>query len=455
MTRAILFLAGFLLLALTPFPTRGQDGLPPISTAQCSPVLRHLWTVASGACVNKPSGYLCNGGAPPAVVPEGVAREFAPVGGLVAIDQIDALGVPPIQTENASLGVVWLRLDDSNSATLLAIGDVTLYDITPPGFAHWTNSLIVTSAVAPACPDAPLSAVVVQTPQARQANLVINGSSLIIAGTALVRTDETGTLFSMISGRGTVFSAGVRQPIIAGQQTRVPFTEGNFARPGGAPGAAVLLDPLPLRNLPVPLFDRPLLLPQPAFLTTAGQVNLRTHPDVFAAVLRELGAGEVLTLLGANPNGDWYHVQLDSGLTGWVYAPLLVRNVGEISAVYEATPLPPQRLGELGSRGRVRAQDGANLRRGPDVAFPAIARVGNGTIVELLARSPYGNGWLKVDVGGTVGWMSPLTLDTLAFLEALPIDWSAPPPPAPPTATRVPGSFGNAFPDPNRPEGSN
>jgi hypothetical protein len=51
--------------------------------------------------------------------------------------------------------------------------------------------------------------------------------------------------------------------------------------------------------------------------------------------------------------------------------------------------------------------------------------------------------------------MSPLTLDTLAFLEALPIDWSAPPPPAPPTATRVPGSFGNAFPDPNRPEGSN
>ncbi|MBK8025030.1 MAG: hypothetical protein IPK19_27380 [Chloroflexi bacterium] len=77
-----------------------------------------------------------------------------------------------------------------------------------------------------------------------------------------------------------------------------------------------------------------------------------------------------------------------------------------------------------------------------------MARVGNGTLVDLVARSPYDGEWLKVNAGGTTGWMSLLTLDTQAFLEALPIDWNAPVPPAPPTATPVPGSFGNAFPDP-------
>ncbi|MBL8132242.1 MAG: SH3 domain-containing protein, partial [Anaerolineae bacterium] len=118
---------------------------------------------------------------------------------------------------------------------------------------------------------------------------------------------------------------------------------------------------------------------------------------------------------------------------------------GAISALYTATPLPPQRLGELGTRARVRAADGANLRSGPDLGFRAIARVGNGTLVDLVARSPYSPDWLKVNVGGTVGWMSLLTLDTQAFLEALPIDWNAP---LPPTPTPLPGSFGNAFPDP-------
>jgi hypothetical protein len=108
--------------------------------------------------------------------------------------------------------------------------------------------------------------------------------------------------------------------------------------------------------------------------------------------------------------------------------------------------MPPQRLGELGTRARVVAPAGVNLRQGPDVAFAPIGNIADGTIVDLLGRSPYLNGWIKVNAGGTVGWLSLLTLDTQAFIDALPIDYNAPPMPEP---TRIPGSFGNAFPDPD------
>jgi hypothetical protein len=127
-------------------------------------------------------------------------------------------------------------------------------------------------------------------------------------------------------------------------------------------------------------------------------------------------------------------------------AELLASSVGDITAVYSATPMPPQRLGELGTRARVRAPAGVNLRRGPDATFPAIGIVSDGTLVDLIARSPYMNGWIKINAGGTVGWLSLLALETQAYLDALPIDYQAP---AMPTATPVPGSFGNAFPNPN------
>jgi len=126
-------------------------------------------------------------------------------------------------------------------------------------------------------------------------------------------------------------------------------------------------------------------------------------------------------------------------------ADILARNVGDIQAVYEATPLPPQRYGELGLTGRVLAPIGVNLREAPDVGFPVVTALPDGTELNILARSPY-SPWIKVEADGIVGWLALITVDTEAVFEALPIDYDVPPPPPP---TRVPGSFGNAFPDPD------
>ncbi|MBK8025031.1 MAG: SH3 domain-containing protein [Chloroflexi bacterium] len=337
----LLIFAAILVAGLT-LPLSAQSGLPPMSAEQCAPVLSHLWTTASNACVNKPVGYACNGGAAPGVEPSLVlAGAFSSVGALVEVAEIDAIDTQPIVVENVSAGIAWLRLPEASNATFLLVGDITMYDVTPADFPPWTSSLLVTNPALPTCAAAPLSGLVLQTPLGQQANLVINGASVAIIGTALVRTTESQMIVSMISGRATVFSQGQRQSALPGQQIRVNYAPGNFSFPISGPTLPELIDPAPLQNLPVALFDRPLLLPQPGYLTTSGTVNLRTAPDVYAAVLRELPGGEVLTLLGASPDQIWYHVQLDSGETGWVFAELLVRNIGSINALYTATPLPP------------------------------------------------------------------------------------------------------------------
>ncbi len=429
-------------------PLYAQDSLPVASSQTCGAVLEPLWTTASSACINKPSGYVCNGGAAPAAEPAGlVGNALAPTGALVEVSAVDAIRTPPISTESNSLGVAWLRLPDPINATLLVIGAVTLFDVTPPDFSPWTSSIVMTDTAAPNCAAAPRNVVILQS--TGQTQLAINNTSLSFSGTLLVATNEDFTLFMGLSGQASVLALGQRQTLLPGEQTSVAHASGNVASAVAPPSAPVPLNTLYLSHLPIPLLDRPLLLPQAGFASTLGATNLRVSPDVYSGVITQVPGGQPLTVLGGSPDNSWFHVRLSDGQTGWMLAELLSSNIPSISAVYLETPLPPQRLGELGTRARVVAPTGVNLRQGPDVAFPPIGLVNDGAVVDLLARSPYMNGWIKVNVGGTIGWLSLLTLETQAFIDALPIDYNAPPMPTP---TRIPGSFGNAFPDPDRNE---
>lgn len=415
--------------------------------AQCAATVQALWTAASTACVTGPDGYICNGGAAPSVTPEGaVSNALAPVGALVELGVVEALRTSAISSANNSAGMVWLRLPAPLSATMLMIGDVSMQNVTPDSFPEWTSSVVVTSEEPPDCTESPLSTLVLQNSVVGQASrLVINGTSLVLDGTVLVRTHVASTEFVALSGQSTVMVFGNETPLLTGQQLSVPYNTGDFTRPVDLPSAPAPFDPALLQNLPVFLFPRPVVLPQPGFVRTSGEVNLRSGPSQYEGLIMSVPAGEVMSVLGANPAGDWYHVQLDTGETGWMLASLLQGNLGPIAAVYEATPMLPQRIGELGTGGRVAAPAGLNLREGPDPTFPVVASVGNGALVQILARSPYSQ-WVKVDANGTIGWVALMALETQAYYEALPVDYTVGPPPPP---TRVPGSFGNAFPDPN------
>lgn len=419
-----------------------------VSAAACAPALETVWTAASDACIGGPVGFICNGGSAPQVEPAGqVANALAVPGAMVEIGLVEAIRTAPLAVETGSSGVAWLRPDAPIQFTGLLLGDVQARDVTPPDFPAWQAMVVQTGAEMPACGAAPRNAFIAQTPLGQPTNIAINGVSLGLNGTVLVQTGGDQTIFIGLSGETLVFAFGQNQLLRTGQQVSVPYSGGNYASAVGAPSVPQMFESSLAKNLPVGLLDRPVMLPQAGYVSTAGAVNLRVSPSTDAGVIIQVPAGQTLAVLGRNSAGDWLHVRLDSGETGWMYAPLLVLNTGAIDAVYQATPLPPQRYGKLGTTGKVVAPGGVNLRQFPDVTFPTVAAVPDGAPVNLLGRSPY-NAWVKVEYNGLVGWLSLLVVDTRAIVDALPVDYDVPPPPPP---TRVPGSFGNAFPDPNAP----
>ncbi|HYO89627.1 MAG TPA: SH3 domain-containing protein [Candidatus Limnocylindrales bacterium] len=434
-----------------PTATLEPSPRPTYDPATCGQTLEALYIYATEACLGKSAGYVCSGTTPPdalRVEPQGaVSASLTTTGSLIEVSEIDSLQTPALALENNVMGLVFVRPADPLNYSAMLLGEGTLTDASPPEFPPWTSLIVATSPTVPDCPAAPVAALVLQGSPGVSTRIVVNGASLQLNGTVLVRAsaEAASTTFIGLAGASSVLTFGSEQALWAGLQLSVPSAPGDLTVTAGPPSLPAPLDPAQLANLPVALFERPLQLPQPGVTVTQGAVNLRTAPTTDAAVIVQAPPGETLAVLGQSTDGLWLNVRRQNGDTGWMLAELLARNLGPISATYAETPLPPQRLGDLGSRARVRSASA--LRTGPDLVFPALTAVGEGQTITLLQRSPY-SPWVKVDANGAIGWMPLLGLETAAFIDALPVDYGAPPLPTP---TTIPGSFGNAFPDPNNP----
>lgn len=421
-------------------------------TATCDASLNIFYTTASALCLGKSDGHFCNGGSAPAAEPAGpVSNSLGTLGALVPVDAVNAIHPPPFMPDGSTGGLVWMRVADTSMRGLL-LGEVQVRDVTPEGFPKWTSMVVQTSQQPPTCTSAPLNAFVVQSnvpfELIASTRVVINGVSVDLRGTVVVQTTEQETIFLAIEGEVRIISSGQTQGMVAGQEIRVSHEPGDYSRAVGEPSFPLPFTGALLQNFPIALLDRPTLLPQPGYVSTEGAVNMRASPALDGALLLQAPPGQIMTILGTNPGGDWYHVRLVTGETGWMFGDLLRRSHSDIEAVYSATPVPPQRFGDLGTKARVLAESGVTMRTAPDVNFGALQSIPAATEVELLARSPY-SPWVKVDVASTIGWVPLITLETQSIVSSLPVDYDVPPPPVPPPPTRVPGSWGGAFPDPN------
>lgn len=420
-----------------------------ISASECGTPMSMFWLAASDACVGKEFGFVCNGGLSPLVEPQGaVSNSLASVGALVDTNFVDSIRTPALMSSGENGGIAWLRVTTPNTLvqySALLVGDVEVRNVTPDGFPRWQSLVVQTSEASERCELAPLSSLIVQSLPNQSARVVVNGVSLDLNGTVVIQTEGHITHFMNVAGSLGLIAAGNRQDIDAGQEISLEYAEGDFARPVSPSSAPVSFRRTRADHLPVVLLDRPVLVPQAGYAVTLGQVNLRSAPTTDAAVLQQVGNGERMTVLGRNTAGDWYHVRLSSGLSGWMFAELLGGQIGNIANTYEQTPAPLQRLGDLGQKARVIAPNGTTMRAAPEVSFSAVSSLPFGKELTLLARSPY-SPWVKIDDAGQVGWVALITLETRAIVDALPVDYDVPPPPAP---TRIPGSFGGAFPDPN------
>jgi len=445
-------------LAASTSPSRVQTSQPqPIlieqsaqqPTSICEGPLLNWYEVASEACIGGPDGHVCNGGAGPLAQPDGPAtNSLVPIGALVPINAITGLTTSSITTDGRSGGLLWFRAQEQGYSMLL-IGEVTMWDQPVPNFPVWQNIALETGVNESECAPAPPNMLIIQNRDiSAPANLGVNGVSVALNGTVVVQTVGDETIYSVVEGVLRLIANGQPVDLIAGQQASALHAPGDFARAQGAPTAPIPYDLNRVSDLPVYLLDRPLTVPQPGYVVSRGAVNLRTGPSTNTSIITQVSAGVTMTILGQNPNRDWYHVRLPVGVTGWMYGELLTQNHGDIVKTYNSTPQPAQRLGPLGQTATVLAATGATVRRDPDVQFGAIDIIPLGTQVDLLARSPY-SPWVKVRSDQTEGWVALITLETRAIVEALPIDFQVAPQPTPRPPTAIPGTTGNAFPDPS------
>lgn len=438
------------LVSPSPTPTLmlTTTGGPAQVDIPCEAIIQNLYETAGEVCLGGPAGYFCNGGLPPRVEPSGpIASALAAPGSLVEVALIDNIQSAPLLTNNSG-GLVWMRLSELVELNALLIGDVQLRNVTPTegNFPPWQSFIVMTGNGSPLCDNTPRPAFIAQNRTAgKPTRVVINGASVDIDGTIVVQTEPEQTVFTLLEGLGRVTVFGQAQTLFPGQHLIVPYAPNDYTRPIDTPDPATPLDLARITNLPVPLFDTPVLLPQPGFVTTNGTVNMRAAPGLDAPLLYEVPPGQIISVLGQDQRAEWYHVRLGNGETGWMKADLLVGQKGRVEAVYDSTPVPPQRLGNLGNSGWVAMQAGSNLRRAPDTTFPILGTLTYGTEVTLLARSPY-SPWVKVESNGQVGWMALTQLETRAAINFLPVDYTVPFPAAP---TAVPDwGGGHAYPDP-------
>ncbi len=414
----------------------------------CRALIEQFYTTASEACLGPLEGHFCNGGSAPQTLPQ--VEGFDTVGAVVPVNDLSAIQSPLFETDASAGGLVWMR-DTNTQMSGLLIGQVRVTDVTPPetDFPQWTAMNVLTAEASPDCIFAPRSAFVVQSTLPFEiissTRMVINGISVDLRGTVMIHTIQNQTYFIVLEGEVRVIAGGETRALVTGQQSVVPHATNDFSRPDGVPSFAAPFDPELIRNFPVALMDRATILPQPGYVSTLGDINMRTEPALDGPLMFSVPAGQNMTVLGQDETGTWYHVRLATGETGWMFAQLLRQNMGEIAASYQATPVPPQRYGSLGTQARTSADLALTLRVNPSIYFDAMGSLEPRTDVTLLARSPY-SPFVKVDANGVVGWVGLDGLETQSLIWALPIDYNVPPPPTPPP---IPGSFGGAFPDPD------
>ena len=84
----------------------------------------------------------------------------------------------------------------------------------------------------------------------------------------------------------------------------------------------------------------PTYTPEPRPMVAAGkQINVRGGPGVNYPVVGAMSNGEDALIVGKNPAGDWWQIELSNGILGWVY-DAIVSLKGDAAGVPVASDIP-------------------------------------------------------------------------------------------------------------------
>jgi SH3-like domain-containing protein len=130
--------------------------------------------------------------------------------------------------------------------------------------------------------------------------------------------------------------------------------------------------------------------------------NIRQSPGMQSAVLGQLHAGELVTLVQKTTNGQWYYVNAPEA-TGWVHASLL-RVTPEIAnrVFVNGEAMVAISTGEQFSATVI---NGGNRRAAPNVKGEVLGQVHAGDTIQLLAKTKNGTWYYVRCRCGALGWV--------------------------------------------------
>ncbi len=187
---------------------------------------------------------------------------FASSGDRLPLSAIKALRTHGLDTQNGTWGVVILRaqldLPAEQSATLVMVGDVLLTPYDP----QLRDFSLHTAAEPTSCSEEPPTALYVQVPEGYTAHFKVNGVSVELGSTALLRARPGGYLsVNVLNGQARVAYESVAYTVPSGYTTHVRMDETLQAiEPPTLPRRILNVDTLinltgasPLALLPQPL----------------------------------------------------------------------------------------------------------------------------------------------------------------------------------------------------------
>ncbi len=142
-----------------------------------------------------------------------------------------------------------------------------------------------------------------------------------------------------------------------------------------------------------------------AVVTASSGLNVRTGPSKKSTVAAVAASGSTVYVLGHS--GNWYHVQLPNGVSGWVLGTFIGMGSTSGGTSQTARPVSPARAGQpLAATNRPTIASRVsvlNVHASPTTTGAVVGSLPRGEKVVVLARR---GAWMKVQLpDGSVGWV--------------------------------------------------
>ena len=168
---------------------------------------------------------------------------------------------------------------------------------------------------------------------------------------------------------------------------------------GGVTVKSFISYPTPLPQTSPQQFQTPLAITVPEIM------NVRTGPGLTYDIVTTVPAGTQGTIVGTDPNDDWYHVEI-AGVPGqvWIYQGLTTL-VGSLTGVKQYTALEITQLttgtptGDGAAPLAITIPELMNVRTGPGLTYNIVTTVPAGTQGYVYGIDP-DNDWFHIELEG-------------------------------------------------------